>query len=165
MQLNNTINNINFGSVWRVKQSKFTKSQNRLADDIELKLAKYSKKRDFVIEPLHNDVVELSELYNHERNEKYVQYNNPKVIDKYSNNQPFEIEDFEKVKGASRGDLLATFLFAGLDFASFISLAVPADRAKAKRQAKKVATVVKDSLQPLKQETLRLTKDSLSMFK
>jgi hypothetical protein len=64
MQFNNTINNINFGSVWRVKQSKFTKSQNRVADDIELKLAKYSKKRDFVIEPLHKDVVELSEVYN-----------------------------------------------------------------------------------------------------
>jgi len=165
MQFNNTINNINFGSVWRVKKSKFTKSQNRVADDIELKLAKYSKKRDFVIEPLHKDVVELSEVYNLEINEKYVQYNNPKVIGKYSNNQPFEIEDYEKVKGASHGDLLAMFLFAGLYFASFIFLAVPADRARTDRQAKKVTTVVKDSLQPLKQDTLRLTKDSLNIFK
>ena len=165
MQFNNTINNINFSSVWRVKRSKFTKSQNRVADDIELKLAKYSKKRDFVIEPLHKDVVELSEVYNLEINEKYVQYNNPKVIGKYSNDQPFEIEDFEKVKGVSHGDLLAMFLFVGLYFAGFIFLAVPLDRAKAEKQPKKVTTVVKDSLQPLKQDTLRLTKDSLRMFK
>ena len=165
MQFNNTINNINFGSVWRVKRSKFTKSQNRVADDIELKLEKYSKKRDFVIEPLHKDVVELSEVYNLEINEKYVQYNNPKVIGKYSNDLPFEIEDYEKVKGASHGDLLAMLLFVGLYFAGFIFLAVPSDRAEAEKQAKKVTTVVKDSLQPLKQDTLRLTKDSLRMFK
>ena len=157
--------NINFGSLVRVKRAEFTKPQNRVADDIELKLEKYSKKRDFVIEPLDKDVVELSEVYNLKINEKYVQYNNPKVIGKYSNDQPFEIEDYEKVKGASHGDLLAMLLFVGLYFAGFIFLAVPLDRAEAEKQAKKVTTVVKDSLQPLKQDTLRLTKDSLRMFK
>ena len=165
MSISNIGNNINFGSICRVKQAKFTKLQNRVADDIELKLAKYSKKNDFVIEPLDNDIVELSEVYNLEKNEKYVKYNNPKVVGKYSNNQPFEIEDYEKVKDAGRGDLLAMLLFIGLYFAGFVFLAVPLDRVKGESQAKKVTTIAKDSLQTLKQDTLQLTKDSLKIFK
>ena len=161
----NNANNINFGSVWRVRQSKFTKSQNRVADDIEFKLGKYSKKKDFVIEPLDNDVVELSEVACIKSYENYIEYVNPKAIGKYNEKQPFEIEDYKKIKDNRDSNLLAMCLFTGLYFAGFIFLAIPADRAEVERQAKKVVATTMDSLQKVTKDTLQLTKDTLRMFK
>ena len=165
MLINSVGNNINFGAVWRIKLSKFTKSQNRVADDIELKLAKYSKRKDFVIEPLDNDIVELSEICCPKLDGNYIEYINPEIIGKYSEEHPFDIEDYKDVRNERDAGCVGILLVALLYFATFIFIAVPSDRARLERQAKKAVTNTIDSLQKVTKDTLQLTKDSLRMFK
>ena len=58
------INSTNFKSVIIPKYPKLSESQEKVVDDIKTKLGDKAEKKHFLITPLKDDVVELSEVYN-----------------------------------------------------------------------------------------------------
>lgn len=166
----NSISNINFKAVGLVKQSQFSESQRKVAEDIQKRLGKKGERYDFIIEPLSNDIVELSEVYRVKEVgagiDKCIQYSNPLLIGRYDENHPFEMKDYKQVHRDLDSRLFGMFTLAATFFAAVLLLA-PLDRAKKDavvKQPEKVVTVAKDSLKTLK-DTLKISKDSLKVPK
>lgn len=155
-----SINNINFKAIRLVKQSKFSESQKNIANDIQSKLGKKAKRNDFVIEPLEQDVVELSEVYNVKEKgvgiNKYIEYDNPMLIGRYDKEHPFNFDDYiNKVKEVNKqtiNALLGTIGYIGL-VCLMLFLANPKPN-KAINQTKDTITAVKDSIQNTGKDTV-----------
>ena len=155
-------NNINFKAIRLVEQSKFSESQKNVAKDIQSKLGKKGKKNDFVIEPLDKDIVELSEVYNVKEKgigiDKYIEYNNPMLIGRYNEEDPFNYDDYiNKVKETNRqtiNALLGTIGYIGLVCLTlFLSNPKPN---KVIKQAENTITAVKDSVQNTSKDTINI---------
>ena len=58
------INSTNFKSVIIPKYPKLSESQEKVVEDIRTKLGDQAEKKHFLITPLKDDVVELSQVYN-----------------------------------------------------------------------------------------------------
>lgn len=165
------LNNISFKAVRLVHNSQFSKSQKNVAEDIQTKLGKKGEEKDFVIEPLADDIVELSEVYNVKEKgvgvDKYIEYSNPLLIGRYNEENLFNYEDYTgKIKELYKdvAKMIASSIATiGLICLGFFLLTPKPN--KAVKQAERVEILAKDSLQTLKQDSLKLTQESLRIFK
>ena len=158
------INNINFKAVRLVHNSKFSESQKNVAKDIQAKLGEKGEKRDFVIEPLENDVVELSEVYNVKEKgvgiDKYIEYSNPLLIGRYNEAYPFNCGDYlDKIKELNKD--IIKFIVTSVAAIGFICLGgflMTPKSNKVIKQSENIVTTVKDFVK-------NVTKDSLKLFR
>lgn len=158
----NPISNINFKGVYAPKFTRFSDSQQKVYDDIIVKLGKKAQDHDFFVKPAKDDSVELSEVYDiidvgHGLDSRY-SYVEKIYIGRYDENNLFEMKDYKSVCKKRKLDLLgaisASFLFVGIAFGI---LALSNKKPVAPQESEKVITVAKDSLQ--------LVKDSLKVLK
>ena len=138
-------------------------------DDIKNKLK--DEKANFLVESAENDSVILSEIYGVKETgrgvEKKFSYKNSYKIGKYDEICPFEIKDYKKHIKERVNDLLSLLAFAGILISGMLGFMYIAANKKpaVNQQTEKITTMVKDSMQTLKQDTFQITKDSLKMFK
>ena len=165
----NAINNVNFKSVIITKYPPLSDSQEKVVRDIQTKLGDKAEKKHFLITPLKDDVVELSQVYNVKNTgsgiDKKVQYSDPLFIGRYNEEHPFEIDDLKTIQKEQLKSLLGvlapTVLIIGIILISALGL----KKQPQEQSLEKITTMAKDSMQTLKQDTFQITKDSLKMFK
>lgn len=156
------INSTNFKSVIVPKYPKLSESQEKVLEDIRTKLGDKAEKKHFLITPLKDDVVELSQVYNVKNIgngiDKKIQYSDSLLIGRYNEETPFEMNDLKTVQKEQLKSLLGvlapTFLIIGI-----ILMSTFGSKRQSQEQAlEKVETVAKDSLQKLKHDSIKLFK-------
>ena len=156
------INSTNFKSVIVPKYPKLSESQEKVLEDIRTKLGDKAEKKHFLITPLKDDVVELSQVYNVKNIgngiDKKIQYSDSLLIGRYNEETPFEMNDLKTVQKEQLKSLLGvlapTFLIIGI-----ILMSTFGSKKQSQEQAlEKVETVAKDSLQKLKHDSIKLFK-------
>ena len=167
----NNINSVNFKGIVYGGHRDFSESQKKVANDIQTKLGKKAEKNDFLIKALADDIVELSEVYNVKKVgtgiNKEIQYSKVVYIGKYDEKHPFELEDYNYALKNKAKDFKAIMLLALVYVATFLAL-MPwkkNNNETVTQQTEKVVTIAKDSLQTVKQDSLKLTQESLRVFK
>ena len=165
----NSLNNISFKAVYIPKFTKFSDSQQRVYDDIKNKLK--DKKTNFLVESAENDSVILSEISGVKETgaglDKKFSYENAVKIGRYDENNLFEIKDYKKhIKEQIKdfGGLLSFICFI-LPAALGLMYVITNKNHSTIQQTEKIVNIAKDSLQTLKQDSLKLTQDSLRIFK
>lgn len=156
------INSTNFKSVIVPKYPKLSESQEKVLEDIRTKLGDKAEKKHFLITPLKDDVVELSQVYNVKNIgngiDKKIQYSDSLLIGRYNEETPFEMNDLKTVQKEQLKSLLGvlapTFLIIGI-----ILMSTFGSKKQSQEQAlEKVETVAKGSLQKLKHDSIKLFK-------
>ena len=156
------ISSTNFKSVIVPKYPKLSESQEKVLEDIRTKLGDKAEKKHFLITPLKDDVVELSQVYNVKNIgngiDKKIQYSDSLLIGRYNEETPFEMNDLKTVQKEQLKSLLGvlapTFLIIGI-----ILMSTFGSKKQSQEQAlEKVETVAKDSLQKLKHDSIKLFK-------
>ena len=155
-----SINNISNISLIVPEGLNLTTSQKKVATSIskELNDMKLEKDRHFLIKPLEDDVVELSEVLK-------VKYKTNDTVDcknddllyigEYSEKQPFKSKDYLKAVARSWGDVLRLLALTvagalALIAASLRSRPIPIDKNSTQQVEKVVTTIAKDSLKIIK---------------
>ena len=159
--MNNVVNSINFKSVIVPKYPKLSESQEKVLEDIRTKLGDKAEKKHFLITPLKDDVVELSQVHNVKNIgngiDKKIQYSDSLLIGRYNEETPFEIEDLHTVQKEQLKSLLGvlapTMLIIGIILISAFGL----KKQPQEQVAEKAAIITKDSM--------NIAKDSLKIFK
>lgn len=157
----NSVNSINFKAIGLIEQSKFSDSQMAVVRDIQAKLGEKTKKNDYIIKSLENDIVELSQVSSLKKiGDGTVQYSNPLYIGRYDKNYPFEIKDIKNTyKQITKFILLnLSILSSLLPIALGLIFVTSYKKEPIKSQTEKVVTIAKDSLQTVKQDSLNLLK-------
>lgn len=168
----NAVNNISFKAIYyESDKSMFSDSQKRVADDIEQKLATKAKKNNYLIER-SGKKVKLAQLFGVEinpKNNEEIGYVKSITVGKYDDSHPFILKDSDTVIPKYRKKLALTYFTAILTmlgaFAASALIMVNGNKNNSVAQTEKVVTIAKDSLQTLKQDSLKIAKDSLSRFK
>lgn len=158
--MNNTINSINFKSIIVPKYQTLSDSQEKVLKDIQTKLGDKAKKQHFLIKPLQNDIVELSKVRNVKNVgngiDKKVQYSDELFIGKYDEEHPFKIKDLQDVQKEQfkglLGVLAPTLLIIGIILMSSLGL----KKQPQEQTTEKIVNMAKDSLQKLKQDSLKM---------
>ena len=156
------INSTNFKSVIVPKYPKLSETQEKVLEDIRIKLGDKAEKKHFLITPLKDDVVELSEVYNVKNIgngiDKKIQYSDSLLIGRYNEETPFEMSDLKTVQKEQLKSLLGvlapTFLIIGIILMSTFG----SKKQSQEQTLEKVETVAKDSLQKLKYDSIKLFK-------
>ena len=156
------INSTNFKSVIVPKYPKLSESQEKVLEDIRTKLGDKAEKKHFLITPLKDDVVELSQVYNVKNIgngiDKKIQYSDSLLIGRYNEETPFEMSDLKTVQKEQLKSLLGvlapTFLIIGIILMSTFG----SKKQSQEQTLEKVETVAKDSLQKLKYDSIKLFK-------
>ena len=155
-----SINNISNISLMVPEGLNLTTSQKKVATSIskELNDMKLEKDRHFLIKPLEDDVVELSEVLK-------VKYKTNDTVDcknddllyigEYSEKQPFKSKDYLKAVARSWGDVLRLLALTvagalALIAASPTSRSIAIDKNSTQQVEKVVTTIAKDSLKIIK---------------
>ena len=165
------ISSTNFKSVIVPKYPKLSESQEKVLEDIRIKLGDKAEKKHFLITPLKDNVVELSQVYNVKNIgtgiNKKVQYSDPLFIGRYNEEHPFEMNDYKKVHKEQLKDLGSLLSFICFFLPAMLGLMfVTTNKHQAKtQQTEKVTTMAKDSLQNVKQDSLNFAKESLKVLK
>lgn len=158
----NKINNINFKGIYTPKFTKFSDSQQRVFDDIKNKLK--DKKTNFLVESAENDSVNLSEITGVTETgvglDKKFSYKRAIKIGRYDENCLFDIKDYKEYIKEQVKDLLGLLAFAGIFIAGMLGFMYISANKKpvAIQQTEKVVNTAKDSLQILKQDSLKMFK-------
>ena len=158
----NKINNINFKGIYTPKFTKFSDSQQRVFDDIKNKLK--DKKTNFLVESAENDSVNLSEITGVTETgvglDKKFSYKRANKIGRYDENCLFDIKDYKKYIKEQVNDLLGLLAFAGIFISGMLGFMYITANKKpvATQQTEKVVNTAKDSLQILKQDSLKIFK-------
>ena len=158
----NKINNINFKGIYTPKFTKFSDSQQRVFDDIKNKLK--DKKTNFLVESAENDFVNLSEITGVTETgvglDKKFSYKRANKIGRYDENCLFDIKDYKKYIKEQVKDLLGLLAFAGIFISGMLGFMYITANKKpvATQQTEKVVNTAKDSLQILKQDSLKMFK-------
>lgn len=158
------INSTNFKSVIVPKYPKLSESQEKVVEDIRTKLGDKAEKNHFLISPLKDDVVELSEVYNVREVGtgigKKIRYSDPLLIGRYNEETPFEMSDYKKVHKEQLKDFLGLVGFVALFMAGMLGFmfAITNKKPFQSQETEKVVNMTKDSLQTLKQDSLNLFK-------
>jgi hypothetical protein len=157
----NSLNNISFKAVYIPKFTKFSDSQQRVYDDIKNKLK--DKKTNFLVESVENDSVKLSELIGVKETgtglDKKYSYKRAIKIGRYNENCLFEMKDYKKYVKEQVNDLLGLLAFVGFILGMLGFMYVTANKKPAvNQQVEKVTTMAKDSLQTLKQDSIKIFK-------
>ncbi len=158
----NKINNINFKGFYTPKFTKFSDSQQRVFDDIKNKLK--DKKTNFLVESAENDSVNLSEITGVTETgvglDKKISYKRANKIGRYDENCLFDIKDYKKYIKEQVKDLLGLLAFGGIFILGMLGFMYIAANKKpvATQQTEKVVNTAKDSLQILKQDSLKIFK-------
>lgn len=156
------VNNVNFKAVYTSKSAKFSDSQQRVFDDIKNKLK--DKKTNFLVEPAENDSVKLSEITGVKETgvglDKKYSYKRANKIGRYDENCLFELKDYKKYVKEQVNDLLGLLAFVGIYILCMLGIMFVTTNKKpvANQQTEKVVTMAKDSLQTLKQDSIKLFK-------
>ena len=160
----NAVNNINFKGILYGGHRDFSEPQKKVADDIKTKLGKKAEKNDFLIKALADDIVELSEVYNVKKVgtgiNKEIQYSKGVYIGKYDEKHPFELEDYNYALKEKANDFKAIMLLALVYVATVLAL-IPWKKNNSEtvtQQTEKIVTITKDSLQTIKQDSLKIFK-------
>ena len=164
----NSVNSINFKAIVLIEQSKFSDSQMAVVRDIQAKLGEKTKKNDYIIKPLENDIVELSQIGSFKKKgDGTVQYSDPLYIGKYDKNHPFEIKDIKNTYKQLAKFILQnlSILYSLLPIALGLVFVTSYKKEPIKAQTEKVVTVAKDSLQTIKQDSLNFVKENLRVLK
>ena len=156
------INSTNFKSVIVPKYPKLSETQEKVLEDIRIKLGDKAEKKHFLITPLKDDVVELSEVYNVKNIgngiDKKIQYSDSLLIGRYNEETPFEMSDLKTVQKEQLisllGVLAPTLLIIGTILMSTFGL----KKQPQEQTLEKFETVAKDSLQTLKYDSIKLFK-------
>ena len=158
----NPVNNISFKAVYIPKFTKFSDSQQRVYDDIKNKLK--DKKTNFLVESAENDSVILSEITGVTETgvglDKKFSYKRADKIGRYDENCLFDIKDYKKYIKEQVKDLLGLLAFAGIFISGMLGFMYISANKKpvAIQQTEKVVNTAKDSLQILKQDSLKMFK-------
>ena len=158
------INSTNFKSVIVSKYPKLSESQEKVLEDIRTKLGDKAEEKHFLITPLKDDVVELSQVYNVKNIgigiNKKVQYSDPLFIGRYNEEHPFEMNDYKKVHKEQLKDFLGLVGFVALFMTGMLGFmfAITNKKPFQSQETEKVVNMAKDSLQTLKQDSLNLFK-------
>ncbi|MBO5738588.1 hypothetical protein J6R97_04540 [bacterium] len=157
----NAINNVNFKAVYTPKSTSFSDSQQKVYDDIKNKLN--NKKTNFLVESVENDSVKLSELIGVKETgtglDKKYSYKRAIKIGRYNENCLFEMKDYKKYVKEQVNDLLGLLAFVGILILGLGFMYVTANKKPAvNQQVEKVTTMAKDSLQTLKQDSIKIFK-------
>ena len=156
------INSTNFKSIIVPKYPKLSESQEKVVDDIKTKLGDKVEKKHFLITPLKDDVVVLSEVYDVKKIgngiDKKIQYSNSTFIGKYNEEHPFEIGDFKAIQKEELKDLLSVLAPTLLIISIILMSALGLKKQPQEQTLEKVEIVAKDSLQTLKQDSIKLFK-------
>ena len=165
----NSVNNISFKAVYTPKFTKFSESQQKVFKDIKAKLK--DEKNNFLVESAENDSIILSEISGVKEAgaglDKKFSYENAVKIGRYDENNLFEIKDYKKhIKEQIKdfGGLLSCICFL-LPVALGFMYVMTNKNHSTVQQTEKVVTIAKDSLQTIKQDSLKLTQESLRVFK
>ena len=157
-----SVNNINFKAIGLIEQSKFSDSQMAVVRDIQAKLGEKTKKNDYIIKPLENDIVELTQVSSLKKiGDGTVQYSNPLLyIGRYDKNYPFEIKDIKNAYKQITKFILwnLSIISSLLPIALGLIFVTSYKKEPIKSQTEKVVTIAKDSLQTVKQDSLNLLK-------
>ena len=165
------INSTNFKSVIVPKYPKLSESQEKVLEDIRIKLGDKAEKKHFLITPLKDDVVELSEVYNVREVGtgigKKIRYSDPLLIGRYNEETPFEMNDYKKVHKEQLKDLLGLLGFVTIFMAGLLGFmfAITNKKPFQSQETEKVVNMTKDSLQNVKQDSLNFAKESLKVLK
>ena len=163
------VNNISFNAIYTPKFTKFSESQQKVHDDIKNKLK--DKRNNFLIESAENDSVILSEISGVKETgaglDKKFSYENAVKIGRYDENNLFEIKDYKKYIKEQIKDFsgLLSFICFILPAALGLMYVITNKNHSTIQQTEKVVTIAKDSLQTVKQDSLKLTQESLRVFK
>ena len=158
----NAINNVNFKAIYTPRFTKFSDSQQRVYEDIQNKLK--DKRTNFLVESAENDSVNLSEIIGVKETgvglDKKISYKRAIKIGRYDENCLFEMKDYKKYIKEQVNDLLGLLAFAGIFISGMLGFMYIAANKKpdVTQQTEKVVNMAKDSLQTLKQDSIKLFK-------
>ena len=156
----NVVNNVNFKGFYTPKFTKFSDSQQRVYDDIKNKLK--DKKNNFLVESAENDSVVLSEISGVKETgvglDKKISYERANKIGRYDENCLFEIKDYKKYIKEQVKDLLGVLAPTLLIISIILMAALGLKKQPQEQASDKVITMAKDSLQILKQDSLKIFK-------
>ena len=113
---------------------------------------------------MDKDTIELSELFDVKEidagKRKNIKYTDPLVIGEYDKENPFKIEDYDRVTKEDAKQNLLGCLAQLLCFLAIIAipLFMRTSKTSSTAQTEKVSTVVKDSVQNVAKDTLQLFK-------
>ena len=166
----NATSNINFKHVYTSRFTQLSESQNKVVEDIKSKLGtERSRKKDFLIKAKNNDCVELSRVYCVENEgygkHRHFSYVKEVPIGTYSEEMPFEFEDYKKVMKKNRKNTLNTLVLGFGLFGIVFGGLVASTTKKINTSTEKVMTIAKDSIQTLKKDSLQISKDSMRILK
>ena len=158
----NPVNNISFKSVYVTNQSIVSKSQEETILDIKNKLAEKSLKKDFVITPLNRGFVRLTRVRNvkevKNNTDEKLKYKNDLYIGTYDENHPFNIEDYDFADKQNKKYKASLMALTTILIGAMIARGFALNRMVINNENKAVSTMMKDSIQ-------NITKDSLKIFK
>ena len=156
------INSTNFKSVIVPKYPKLSESQEKVLEDIRTKLGDKAEKKHFLITPLKDDVVELSQVYNVKNIgngiDKKIQYSDSLLIGRYNEETPFEMKDLKTVQKEQLKSLLGVLAPTFLIISIILMSTFGSKKQSQEQTLEKVETVAKDSLQKLKYDSIKLFK-------
>ena len=165
------INNIAFKGIYTPMFTKFSDTQQKVYHDIKAKLGKEIENNDFFVKPSKNDSVELSKIYGLEQTGyglvKQYTYRRKSCIGRYDEKKPFEMKDYKDLRKQQAIDYWGALALGVLSVGMMLGgLFVSANKKQVEtQQVEKVATLVKDSLQNVKQDSLNFAKESLKVLK